>query len=109
MKAVTPYGIHDEFALVYEVDLATLEKIKSNPYYYLDEDLIARATNMTGDHAVVTMMHIGFAELDEKNRKIIVAKIKNLLLKYHTVSWYNRGHKKFYTRKRRSSHADSCV
>lgn len=91
MKVVTKDEIIDEFGVIIEVSDEDLEIIKNNPQYYNDPDFSNKVSLSEGDNAVVTLLNMG--GVNE-----ILSQADKLLKKYKSVSWYDRGHKKFYTR-----------
>ena len=92
MKVVTKDGIVDQFGIIIEVSDEDLKTIKNNPEYYDDPEFGNKVSLSTGENAVVTMLNMD--GVDE-----ILKQADKLLKIYKTVSWYDRGHSKFYTRK----------
>lgn len=81
---------HRESLCVYiTVTDEQLERIKSDPNYFVDEDFASECYGSTGENAVVVLIII-------KDRKDIKVGQKELKKKYKSVSFWNRKHKKFY-------------
>lgn len=92
MRVITRNASSTEFAVFYEVDADTLQEILSNSEYYRDPELVSRAASQAGPHAVVMLLTIS----DDIN--ILRDWLGYLLTIYKSVSWYDRGHNRFYTR-----------
>lgn len=95
MKIITEDNIFNECALLLTVTDEELEIIKNNPKYYLDPEFVKKVTISNGKNIIVTFLTVN------NNFSIILKRMKYLLENYESVSWWSRGHTKFYTRKKR--------
>jgi hypothetical protein len=70
-----------------------LGRIKQDKDYYLDRSFVSQCMSDGGDNCVVTMIH------KNNTNDTIIHHLKILRSIYKTVSFWNRGHKKFITRR----------
>lgn len=93
MRIVTEDAILDRGAIILEVDDDALKRIQNDADYYLDTKFMHKITDQHGHNVVVTFLNI------DDDVRILRKRLKDLLRKYKTVSWWSREHKKFYTRR----------
>jgi hypothetical protein len=77
----------DGLCLFFEATDEQLSRIESDPQYFRDEQFVRECSEARGDNAVVTL-------IISKGGSVMDG-LTELKGKYATVSFWNRGHKKF--------------
>lgn len=86
-----PLGV----ALLFELDLETMEEVSVDPLYAFDRRLVDRCFGLSGRHA-----HIYLLVCKERTEELNKA-LDALLDEYETVSWWSKKHRRFCMKKGR--------
>lgn len=95
MKVFNKDGMIEDFALLLEVDDEQFKEVKARGNYYHNHEFMREVETTPGNHIVITYLNIN------KGMRLILERIKELLKEYDSVSWWDRGHNKFYTRRKK--------